>query len=302
MPKVIGIYLIQNIITDEFYVGQSCTIYGRWNSHRKALLNNNHCNPKLQNSYNIHGETAFNYKTLEIISDRDSSKLNSLEIKYLDLYIQKYGQDKCLNRDLKPKEVSCRISKSKHTYYLYDAFGKFINSYNNSDDAAKAMGMTCKSAIFKMVNGWRGYEQYKRIRVKKSFIEKIEPLPDTYVIFEENKVFKFCDSAKDVVLTLQIKGGGSRTNAFNGSLVKKKFRIVPYSKYLEGQQKEILERSSQGISVSMLDAKTRKVLKSFQSIQSALRFLEYPVHLSPDILSAIKNNCTYLNYKWIKND
>lgn len=36
--------------------------------------------------------------------------------------------------------------------------------------------------------------------------------------------------------------------------------------------------------------------------QSALRFLEYPVHLSSDLNDAIRNNCVYLNYKWVKND
>lgn len=302
MPKAIGIYLIQNTLTHEFYIGQSCTVYGRWISHKKALTNNNHHNYKLQRSYNTYGETAFKYTSLQLIQHRDPYILNSLEIKYLNEYIQKYGQDKCLNQDLKPKQVSYKLSKSKHIYYVYNAFGKFINSYNNSDDLAKSIGVTCKSTIYKMVNGWKGYEQYKRIRIRKSFIEKIEPLSDTYVILEGTNVFKFCESAKEVVDTLQIKGGGSRTNAFKGGLVKQKFRIIQYSKYLEGQQKEVIERPSRGISISMLDVKTNKVLKRFQSIQSALRFLEYPAHLSSDLNDAIRNNCVYLNYKWVRND
>ena len=41
-----------------------------------------------------------------------------------------------------------------------------------------------------MVNGY-GYEQYKRIRVKKFYRKKVEPLPDTYVILKKIKFLSF---------------------------------------------------------------------------------------------------------------
>lgn len=263
MPKAVGIYLIQNIVTNEFYIGQSSNLYGRWVSHRKALQMNNHYNYKLQQVYNEYGADTFKYKSLSIIPNRDPDELNRLEIKYLNDFISQFGQSKCLNIDLNPKKVSRKLNRSKHTYYVYDAFGKFINMFSNTHDTAKALGCKCPHTITKMTNGWTHYEQYKRFRVTKTYKEKIEPLPDTYVIFDEGKVFKFCDSPKMVVEILQVRGGGARTNVFKGALVKKRYRVVRYSDYLSDNHQKIINRPSQGTKVVMLDAKTKKTLKDF---------------------------------------
>lgn len=83
--KTFGIYVILNVITDQFYIGSSAGrsgFKGRWNTHKYLLRNNKHTNPKLQNSWNKYGEESFKFEVVEI-----GSKNTSLvrEQYYLDL-------------------------------------------------------------------------------------------------------------------------------------------------------------------------------------------------------------------------
>jgi group I intron endonuclease len=67
---VVGIYLIQNIETSLFYIGQSSNITARWSSHR-ALLNrganggDRHHSKMLQESWNEYGQDSFSFSILE---------------------------------------------------------------------------------------------------------------------------------------------------------------------------------------------------------------------------------------------
>ncbi len=61
-----GIYRIANIVTDEFYIGQSDDIVRRWNGHLCRLGQNRHHNWPLQKSYNEHGLIAFRLDVVEV--------------------------------------------------------------------------------------------------------------------------------------------------------------------------------------------------------------------------------------------
>jgi len=80
-----GIYKIRNKDNGKYYVGSSIDIDGRWREHKKGLINNLHYNKKLQSSWNIHGESAFEFFVVEELPDYNYKQLLSEEQKYLDV-------------------------------------------------------------------------------------------------------------------------------------------------------------------------------------------------------------------------
>ncbi|MCJ7826454.1 GIY-YIG nuclease family protein [Patescibacteria group bacterium] len=64
-----GIYQIKNILTGDFYIGSSTSIYWRIYDHLRLLKLNKHYNPILQNVWNKYGEEYFECKPI-IICDK----------------------------------------------------------------------------------------------------------------------------------------------------------------------------------------------------------------------------------------
>lgn len=60
-----GVYIIKNLINGNFYIGSSCDIKKRWNSHKSGLRNNKHVNKHLQNAWNKYGEENFIFEIIE---------------------------------------------------------------------------------------------------------------------------------------------------------------------------------------------------------------------------------------------
>ena len=61
-PKLaceVGVYGIHNVVTGKWYVGSSLEMTKRWRRHLWELRNGRHHSPKLQRSYDKHGEGAF---------------------------------------------------------------------------------------------------------------------------------------------------------------------------------------------------------------------------------------------------
>lgn len=78
-----GIYKITNNVTGKFYIGSAKDIDWRWTIHQRDLRGNRHCNPKLQHSWNFHGEPQFTFVVIEETTS-DQSKLFEREQYYLD--------------------------------------------------------------------------------------------------------------------------------------------------------------------------------------------------------------------------
>ncbi len=77
-----GIYAITNILTDTVYYGQSINIEGRLRSHKSDLNKNKHGNPRLQNSWNKYGNSAFVFAPYRIFENGED--ITSLEKKYIN--------------------------------------------------------------------------------------------------------------------------------------------------------------------------------------------------------------------------
>lgn len=67
--NVAGIYAIKNQNTGKSYVGSGKNIRIRWACHRRLLRLGIHHSPKLQASWNKHGEAAFSLLVLELVDD-----------------------------------------------------------------------------------------------------------------------------------------------------------------------------------------------------------------------------------------
>jgi len=77
----LGIYKITNKVNGKFYIGSSNNIKRRWRHHKSNLRSGTHANIHLQNSYDKHGESQFEFVILEEVS---KSKLLIREQEYLD--------------------------------------------------------------------------------------------------------------------------------------------------------------------------------------------------------------------------
>lgn len=80
---MIGIYQILNATNGKRYIGQSINIESRLNHHKEMLINNQHFNKHLQNSFNKYGLENFIFEVLEECSKED---LSIRERYYIKLY------------------------------------------------------------------------------------------------------------------------------------------------------------------------------------------------------------------------
>lgn len=110
-----GIYKIENKENGKIYIGSSRNLQERINSHKASLRNNNHNNPHLQNSWNVHGKVSF---TFEILLYCSKHNLKFYEQRALDKY-ESYNRNigynirkQAYNMDM-PEEVCERISNSR---------------------------------------------------------------------------------------------------------------------------------------------------------------------------------------------
>lgn len=63
----IGVYQIRNLVDGKVYIGSTIDAFSsRWGHHRGRLRVKAHCNPKLQNAWNKHGEKCFVFEVVEV--------------------------------------------------------------------------------------------------------------------------------------------------------------------------------------------------------------------------------------------
>lgn len=69
--RISGVYKITNKLNGKFYVGSSLNVTKRKLTHFMYLRKNLHPNKKLQNSWNKHGESAFEFFILEVVENKE---------------------------------------------------------------------------------------------------------------------------------------------------------------------------------------------------------------------------------------
>lgn len=90
-----GIYKITNKENGMTYIGQTMQRFQkRYWHHKWKLGNGTHDNRHLQNAWNKYGESVFEFSVVETMDDYDNDKLDSLEIKYIQMY---RNENRCYN-------------------------------------------------------------------------------------------------------------------------------------------------------------------------------------------------------------
>lgn len=111
---MIGIYFIKNILTNQYYIGQSSNLQKRLRDHRNNLVNNKHHNKHLQSSWNKYGEKNFIFK---IIEECDIDNLNDLEVFYIKKFDSFHnGFNKTAGGDFIPQEFFDNSGKNNSFY------------------------------------------------------------------------------------------------------------------------------------------------------------------------------------------
>jgi len=88
--NVIGVYLIKNVVTNEYYIGGSSDLWKRKTQHFNYLKQNKHHCKRLQESYNKYGLDNFTHEMLETCT------IENLIIRE-QYYLDTMPIDSCLN-------------------------------------------------------------------------------------------------------------------------------------------------------------------------------------------------------------
>lgn len=90
-----GIYKITNMVTNKFYIGSTKDIDKRWYDHKRELSMNIHINPKLQYSWNHHGEDKFLFEMIEEVEEDNLIEREQYYLDSLKPYEREIGYNIC---------------------------------------------------------------------------------------------------------------------------------------------------------------------------------------------------------------
>ena len=115
-----GIYAITNTVSDTVYYGQATKVVKRLAQHRWELRRGTHENPRLQKSFNKHGENAFVFTPVHMVGqDTDITLLEKqcIEGAYaLGLRVYNIREPELkspLSKETKAKQSVCKLG-NKH--------------------------------------------------------------------------------------------------------------------------------------------------------------------------------------------
>lgn len=136
--KIIGIYVIRNMVTGKIYVGQSRDVISRVATHRARLNRGAHNNSYLQSSWVRHGMDAFEF---EVVDECPPGELNAREEFFIETFdscnpAKGYNQSKSAAGGVKPTgERNKRISEALKGRKLTDEHRKNMSRTQSAPDA-----------------------------------------------------------------------------------------------------------------------------------------------------------------------
>jgi len=110
MAKLMGIYVIENVHNNKFYIGSSVDINRRWAVHKSRLNRNIHHTPHLQSAWNLYGPSAFVFTIIKECVNR----VDMLNIEH-EILISWVGSSECYNVSVNVKSPTFGLKFSDTT-------------------------------------------------------------------------------------------------------------------------------------------------------------------------------------------
>ena len=119
-----GIYVIENMINNKKYIGQSVNVEKRLNNHKRMLVNNTHFNQHLQSSFNHYGLSDFNFRIIKECSEKDLDNWERWYIRVFNTQNRECGYNildggaggGCYTDEMKQKFSKMQIGEKNHMY------------------------------------------------------------------------------------------------------------------------------------------------------------------------------------------
>ena len=149
-----GIYMIENIIDNNVYIGSSKDIDGRISSHSRMLENNKHHSFHLQNAFNKYGFDTFEY---EVLITCHQDMLLWYEQQFLDAWKPVYnmsglaGKVEFTDEVIKKQSIKLIGRKCSDEHKRKISIAKTGNKYwkgrSHSDDAKRKISMALQGRL-----------------------------------------------------------------------------------------------------------------------------------------------------------
>lgn len=159
------IYGIHNTVSDKWYIGSCLDMKDRFERHRYHLRHNNHHSTKLQRSYNIYGEDAFEIHILYNISEgEDRFELEQQYIEKYDCVNNGYNMlDRCIyvdNFKLSDTAKANFLAYIKTLEKSVIAIDRFTGNIDNTFDSIAEAANYYKTSTSNISRVCKGFYRY----------------------------------------------------------------------------------------------------------------------------------------------
>jgi len=125
------VYMIENNITNEAYIGETFNYERRKQEHKDELNSNSHHSYKLQNAWNEHNEDNFIFKILEELDDVGSPYKNKMQLIYLEgKYINQYDS---INRGYNVENTIEEVLSGRKVIIKKNLDAKYLQNLINNN-------------------------------------------------------------------------------------------------------------------------------------------------------------------------
>lgn len=93
--RPMGVFIVKNTQNDRLYIGCSTDLPARMNRHKAELKFGSHRNRELQKTWNLFGESAFDFEVLDLLESKEDLQTNPAdELRaLLEMWIHKFEEE-----------------------------------------------------------------------------------------------------------------------------------------------------------------------------------------------------------------
>jgi len=153
--KFSGIYLIINIITNQFYVGSSIDLSRRKCKHFRLLEQKRHFNKHLQSSYNLYGKENFTFQIIEFLEPHINFIIEQI---YIDAYWD--NGIKCFNQNKKTDHPNPQVFSEERKKKVSALF----KGVKKTPEHIKKVAEAAMKPVVQMAKDWSEIHTFRSAR------------------------------------------------------------------------------------------------------------------------------------------